>query len=167
MIQLVNSVLKSSTTGSVIRGSHAGLSKAMPSVAFGGSMVAGIASMIVSGYKIVDCIRYQTRQGQCDIIIENNLPGVIAGGGVLAGCWGAFNTYNPGLRKDEQVGEVATRGLVASARPAARINRSNVNRVMQLKEEGKTQKEIAEALGTTVYEVRKLLRYAEVRGRGR
>lgn len=167
MIKLLNSVLKSSTTASVIKGGHAGLSKAMPSVAFGGSVAAGVVSMIISGYKIVDCVRYQSGPGQCDSAIETNLPGVVAGGGVLAGCWGAFNTYNPKLHKDDKPSEVARTEIVISDPPEDLTEEKVVEKIQEMRAEGATQKEMSEALGTSLYEVRKVIRKIKLQERGR
>jgi hypothetical protein len=166
MIKLLSSVLRSSTTASVIKGGHAGLSKAMPPVAFGGSLAAGIVSMVVSGYKIVDCFRYQTGPGQCDSVIETNLPGVVAGSGVLAGCWGAFNTYNPKLRKDEKPGEVVKNKLVISDPPDL-TEEKLMKEIQKMRTEKATQKEMSEALGISRYEVRKMIRKIRLEERGR
>lgn len=163
MIKLLRSVLTSSTTASIVKGGHAGFSKAAPSVAFGGSVVAGIASMIFSGYKIADCIRYQTGPGQCDSVIEANLPGVIAGGGVLAGCWGAFNTYNPKLHKDDQPISLPAKELVVeNVEPVF-----SLATVKEMRENGATQQEIADSLDISLYAVKKALKKIRMQERGR
>jgi hypothetical protein len=163
MIKLLGSILKSSTTASVIKGGHAGLTKAAPSVAFGGSVVAGVVSMIVSGYKIADCIRYQTGPGQCDAVIETNLPGAIAGGGVLAGCWGAFNTYNPKLHREDQAIILPAKELVTETEEPT----FSLALVKSMKEEGATQQEIADSLGVSRYTVQKALKKIKAEERGR
>lgn len=69
-------------------------------VAFGGSVIAGIVAILLGTYKVVDCVRYQQRPGQCDTAIEINLPGIVTGFATILGSWGAFNTFNPALRTE-------------------------------------------------------------------
>jgi hypothetical protein len=170
MISLIGSVLTQAGLAPAT-GSRGKMAKAMPPVAFGGSIAAGIVSMMISGHKIVDCIRYQTSAGQCDTVIETNLPGVVAGGGVLAGCWGAFNTYNPRLRKSENIDQVAAKELVVPTEPEKEVeqeaNSLLIDRVVEKRQAGSTQKEIAESLGISIYEVRKALYQARLADRGR
>lgn len=186
MTKLGGSVSSESDIVSATGSGRSGMSKAMPPVAFGGSVAAGIASMLISGHQVIDCIRYQTSPGQCDSVIQTNLPGLVAGGGVLAGCWGAFNTYNPKLHKGESVGEIAARGLVIPAEPEEKIKTEEpvlasesgekteqedygllIDRVVEKREAGDTQKRIAESLGISIYEVRKALYQARIMDRGR
>jgi hypothetical protein len=65
--------------------------------AFGGSVVAGVAAMLVSGYRIVDCFQYRTERGACDQVIEDNTLAVVAGAAAIAGSFGGFFTYNEQL----------------------------------------------------------------------
>ena len=186
MTELGSPVSSESNIAPAAGSGRSGMSKAMPPVAFGGSVAAGIASMLISGHQVIDCIRYQTRPGQCDSVIQTNLPGLVAGGGVLAGCWGAFNTYNPRLHKGGSVGEIAARGLVIPAEPEEEIKTEEpalvsgsgekaeqedysllVDRVVEKREAGDTQKKIAESLGISIYEVRKALYQARIMDRGR
>lgn len=65
--------------------------------AFGGSVVAGVAAMLVSGYRIVDCFQYRTERGACDQVISDNAMPLVAGVAAIAGSFGGFFTYNERL----------------------------------------------------------------------
>lgn len=138
-----------------------------PSLALGGSLVAGVAAMFIGGFKIADCLRYQTKQGQCDAAIERNLPAVIGGGAAIAGSWGGFNTYNPSLHKEDQPGEVAERGLVVDTPEPQRFHSASPDYIKELAAKGMSQTEISEELGISRYMVRKALQQAGVSERGR
>lgn len=73
-----------------------------PAVAAGG-LVAAISAGVLGGWRIVDCVRFQTRAGQCDETIGANVGSVIAAAGALAAATGAWNTINPSLRVDTQL----------------------------------------------------------------
>lgn len=172
MINLIGSVLRSSTTASIFKGGHVGVksimnqSRVAPSVALGGSLVAGVAAMFIGGFKIADCLRYQTKQEQCDAVIERNLPAVIGGGAAIAGAWGGFNTYNPSLHKEDQPGEVAERGLVVDTPEPQKFHSASPEYIKQLFEQGQTQTEISRQLGISRYMVRKALQQFEAPERG-
>jgi hypothetical protein len=77
--------------------------------AFGSSVVAGVAAMLVSGYRIVDCFQFRTHQGACDEVIADNALPLVAGVAAIAGSFGGLYTYNPrlghpitGRRREEQ-----------------------------------------------------------------
>jgi hypothetical protein len=116
-------LFSSSTATAVIRGGYsavgkAGLQPKFAPVAFGGSVVAGVVAMMIGGYKVTDCLRYQQAQGQCDEVIEKNLPAMVAGIAVLAGGWGAFNTYNPKLHQSDSAPTLHGKELVLEEVPA-------------------------------------------------
>jgi hypothetical protein len=173
LINLIGSVLRSSTTASIFKGGHAGVKSIMnqqrvaPSLALGGSLVAGVAAMFIGGFKIADCLRYQTKQGECDAAIERNLPAVIGGGAAIAGSWGGFNTYNPGLRKEDQPGEVAERGLVVDAPEPQGFHSASPEYIKELAAKGMNQTEISKELGISRYMVRKALQQLSGSDRGR
>lgn len=66
--------------------------------ALGGSVLVGIAAMIVGIWHVADCARYQARQGQCNEVIEANALPVVTGLAAILAGWGGFNTVNPALR---------------------------------------------------------------------
>ena len=111
MIELLRSIASSgfnsamATSGNSVKG-------AMAPAILGGSVIAGVVTAVIGGYKIIDCVRYQTKHAQCDSAIEANLPTVVAGAVAVFGGWGGFNTYNPGLRREEQAPEIQSRELV-------------------------------------------------------
>jgi len=74
--------------------------------AFGGSVVAGVAAMLVSGYRIVDCIQYRTGPAACDQVISDNALPLVAGVAAIAGSFGGLWTYNPALRRQEDEPEL-------------------------------------------------------------
>ena len=62
-------------------------------------MLVGIAAMIVGIWHVADCARYQTRQGQCNAVIEANALPVVTGMAAILAGWGGFNTVNPALSR--------------------------------------------------------------------
>ena len=62
--------------------------------AVGGSMLAGLTAMLIGGYRIVDCFRFETGRGACDEAVDSNTPAVMAGAAALLGSWGGLFTYN-------------------------------------------------------------------------
>jgi hypothetical protein len=63
----------------------------------GGSIVTGVAAMVVGGYKIADCLRYQAGPGVCDQVVEANALAVVGGVAAIAGPIGGLFTYNEKL----------------------------------------------------------------------
>ena len=63
----------------------------------GGSIVTGVAAMIVGGYKIADCLRYQAGPGVCNEVVEANALVVVGGVAAIAGPVGGLFTYNEKL----------------------------------------------------------------------
>jgi hypothetical protein len=63
----------------------------------GGSIVTGIAAMVVGGYKIADCLRYQAGPGVCNEVVEANALAVVGGVAAIAGPVGGLFTYNEKL----------------------------------------------------------------------
>jgi hypothetical protein len=169
MLNFIKSVLKSPTAGTILSTGYNTIRSTnqpkLAPVAFGGSIVAGIVTMIFSGYRVADCIRYQTEAGQCDSVIEKNLPGMITGAATIFGGWGAFNTFNPKLH-EEQIKTPATlptKELVLKEEevptpeePTAPTPHPEV--IENLHAEGNSQAKIAEMLGVSVYSVRKALK---------
>lgn len=111
MIELLKSIASSGLNSTMATGGNSVKNAIAPAV-LGGSVIAGVVSAIIGVHKIVDCLRYQTKHAQCDSAIETNLPAVVAGTVAVFGCWGGFNTYNPGLRREEQAPEIQSRELV-------------------------------------------------------
>jgi hypothetical protein len=63
----------------------------------GASIVAGVAAMLVGGYKIADCLRYQAGPSACDQVVEANAVTIVGGIAAVAGPLGGLFTYNEGL----------------------------------------------------------------------
>lgn len=63
----------------------------------GASMVAGVAAMLVGGYKVADCLRYQDGPSTCDQVVEANAMAIVGGFAAVAGPLGGLFTYNEGL----------------------------------------------------------------------
>jgi hypothetical protein len=88
----------------------------MAPAALGGSIVVGVASMLIGGYRVADCIRFQTSRGECTQQVEDNTLAIVAGVAALAGAWGGFNTLNTKLdRPIAALQSIAPRGLVTTA----------------------------------------------------
>lgn len=63
----------------------------------GASIVAGVAAMLVGGYKIADCLRYQAGPSACDQVVEANAITIVGGFAAIAGPFGGLFTYNDNL----------------------------------------------------------------------
>jgi hypothetical protein len=63
----------------------------------GASIVAGVAAILVGGYKIADCLRYQAGPGACDQAVETNAVTIVGGIAAVAGPIGGLFTYNEKL----------------------------------------------------------------------
>lgn len=162
MFNFIKSVVSSPTTATVVSTGYNAI-RSVPSsqpklapVAFGGSVVAGVVTMLISGYKVTDCLRFQTSSGQCDSVIERNLPGMVTGVATIVGGWGAFNTFNPKLHEspEEAPAIIPPRGLVVEP-PAPTPPHPEV--IRNLHAEGNSQAKVADMLGISVYAVRKAL----------
>jgi hypothetical protein len=64
---------------------------------FGGAIVAGVAAALISGYKMADCLRFQSKPGECSEVIEGNALPLVAGIAAIAGPLAGFFTLNPDL----------------------------------------------------------------------
>ena len=160
MLDRIKSIFTSPTTSAVLRAG----SNIIPSnnnqpmlapMALGGSVIAGLVSVLIGGYKIVDCIRYQTAPGQCDSVIEENLTVLIAGSAAISGSWGGFNTYNRKLRCEEE--PLSTLSTPKELVVEKLVEEEEEESVIALKEQGLSQREISERLGISRYAVRKAL----------
>jgi hypothetical protein len=159
MFNRIRSIFASPTTSTIVRvGMNAVQSNSkqpmLAPMALGGSVIAGLVSVLIGGYKIVDCIRYQTAPGQCDSTIEENVTVLIAGSAAISGSWGGFNTYNHNLRGEEQpaLAQIAPKELVV--KNPVLVEPSDV---LALKEQGLSQREISEVLGISRYAVKKAI----------
>jgi hypothetical protein len=126
--------------------------------AFGGSIVTGIAAALISGYEIVDCLQYRTKQGECSDVISRNAVPLVAGFAAIAGPLAGFFTYNAtlesprtGLRRqwDEYEPE-------PEPEPEPEIDNRAVAAKL-LRAEGLTQQAIADQLGVSRSTVQRLL----------
>lgn len=128
--------------------------------AFGGSIVAGVAAMLVSGYRIVDCFQYRSERGACDEVIEDNTLPLVAGVAAIAGSFGGLWTYNPALRRRQDEPEPGTdplppAGLVDD--PDREPPDERIEAARLLRSQGLTQQEIAAELGVSRSTVQRLL----------
>ena len=165
-MKALQSLLSSPVANSIFKNGYA-IAKKQPSlapVALGGSTIAGVVMMLIGGYKIADCIRYQTASGQCDEVVENNASAVISGPLILLTGWGGFNTYNRKLREDEVPVILPPRELVEpeSIPFSAPVQDfpPTPGQIVAERETGKTQQEIADLLGVSRYYVREALKEA-------
>lgn len=112
-------------------------------VATGGAILTGISAMLIGGYRIADCLRYNYGYGVCDEVVEENTLSLVAGGAAIAGSIGGLFTYNRRLERPSD--------SVANMLPIK-------ERVIAMSMEGKSQREISETLGISRYQVRKNLK---------
>jgi hypothetical protein len=169
MLNLLKSVAKSPTTATIVstgynvlRSNGSNNQPKFAPVAFGGSVVAGVVTLLISGYRVTDCVRYQTAAGQCDSVIERNLPGMVSGVATIVGGWGAFNTFNPKLHEEPSVvTPLPTKELVLKPEevpaPSAPVTPPHPEVIQNLHKEGNSQAAIAAMLGISSYAVRKAL----------
>lgn len=162
MFDLLKSIIKSPTTAKIVSTGYGAIRSSnqpkLAPVAFGGSIVAGVVTMLISGYKVTDCIRYQTSAGQCDTIIERNLPGMVTGVATIVGGWGAFNTFNPKLHEEDvRPASLPTKELVLKEEEVPASTPPHPDVIKNLVSEGNSQVKVAEMLGISVYAVRKAL----------
>jgi len=173
-MKIINSFFRSPAAESVLRGGYA-IVRNQPNlapVAFGGSVIAGVVSILIGGYKVADCIRYQSAPGQCDEAIDKNAPIVTAGFLALVGNWGAFNTYNKKLHEDDVLmpeEKIATRELVirnpvpfdTSVTHASSLPIDSIAEDIELEiSTGKTQQQVADLFNVSRYYVQKALKQA-------
>lgn len=134
--------------------------------AFGGSVVAGVAAALVSGYRIVDCFQYRSGPGACDEVIEDNTLPLVAGVAAILGSFGGFYTFNeqlesPAARRrrsddpDPEPEPEPIAGLVDDPDQEPPDERIKVARM--LRSQGLTQQEIAAELGVSCSTVQRLL----------
>jgi hypothetical protein len=165
MFNKISSVFKFSNIETIfntaIGASNNSRSKTLPPMALGGSLILGVLTTIFGGYRIADCIRYQTAAGQCDVVIKENIPTIAAGLGTLSAGWGGFNTFNPKLHEEPSATTLPTKELVLDKKdiPAPEISVTPHPEIIQnLYSEGNSQVKVAEMLGISLYAVRKALK---------
>ena len=125
--------------------------------AFGGSVVAGVAAMLVSGYRIVDCIQYRTGPAGCDQVISDNALPLVAGVAAIAGSFGGLWTYNPALRRQEDEPELEPEPEPVPT-PDPPDPPGNSELAKALRAEGFTQQAIADHIGVSRSTVQRLLK---------
>lgn len=74
------------------------LKTAAPAAA-AGSVVAAVAAVLLAGWNVGECIRFQTARDECDATLEQAVPTLVAGIAAISGTMGGFWTYNDQLRK--------------------------------------------------------------------
>jgi hypothetical protein len=121
---------------------------------FGGAIVAGVATAVISAYEITDCLRFQTRQGQCSGAIQQNALPLVAGLAAVLGPIGGFFTLNTALGR--QPGENTLSGPEPGIEPEP-AGDAQAQAAWQLRAEGMSQRAIAEQLGISRSTVQRLL----------
>jgi hypothetical protein len=123
-------------------------------------VAAALGMILVGGYGVFDCVRFQAEHGQCDESVRQD--GGMFGAGVmmLLGNWGFFNTYNKKLHaQDVATPEVDPRELVENF-PIAPVfggpepTKEEIDRYMA---SGATQEDAAKFFGVSRYQIRKAL----------
>jgi hypothetical protein len=68
-----------------------------------GSLLAAISAGIVAAWSVTDCIRFQTKPGECDDTMSANAPTFVAAVAAVAAAFGSwtmgYETLNPALSR--------------------------------------------------------------------
>jgi hypothetical protein len=68
-----------------------------------GSLFAAVSAGIVALWAVADCIRFQTKPGQCDDVVSAHSPTFVAAAAAVAGAIGSwamgYETFNPALTR--------------------------------------------------------------------
>lgn len=68
-----------------------------------GGLLAAISAGIVAAWSVADCVRFQTKPGQCDDTMSANAPTFVAAASAIAtalGGWSlGYETLNPSLTR--------------------------------------------------------------------
>ena len=126
---------------------------------FGGAIVAGVATAVISAYEITDCLRFQTRQGQCSGTIQQNALPLVAGLAAVLGPIGGYFTLNTALdagRIRQRIDEILPE-LPELPEPTEPAGDAQAQAAWQLRAEGMSQRAIAEQLGISRSVVQRLL----------
>jgi hypothetical protein len=131
--------------------------------AFGGSVIAGVAAMLVSGYRIADCLQYRSGPGACDSTIDQNALPLVAGVAAIAGSFGGFFTYNrqlesPSSRRRDEPEQVIEDEPDVILDPPAEPPDNRISTAKELQAHGCTQQEIADHIGVSRSTVQRLLK---------
>lgn len=133
---------------------------------FGGAIVAGVAAALISGYKIGDCIRFQSKPGECSEVIEANALPLVAGIAAIAGPLAGFMTLNPSLRRWDEHPEPEPLPVVIDGPdplptpdpPDENEEDLRADAARAMRAEGLTQQQIAERLNVSRSTVSRILK---------
>ena len=106
-------------------------------IAAAGGAATGLAAVVIGLFVIADCVRFQSKPGQCNKEVQENALMIVLGLTSLAGTAGAFFTVNPLLdrilpdkRNDEATpAQAAVAQLIPSAAVAALSSPSILRRI--------------------------------------
>jgi hypothetical protein len=171
-MKFLRTILQSPATGSIARGGYA-IVKNQPTAApilAGSSVAAALGMILVGGYGMFDCIRFQSRHGQCDESVRQD--GGMFGAGVmmLLGNWGFFNTYNKKLHAEDKVAESTDKRELVDGFPIAPVFtpiEPTREEIINYMASGATQTEAAKFFGVSRYQIRKALNESKEQNRGR
>lgn len=161
-MKFLKSILQSPAAGSIARGGYA-VVKNQPAAApilAGSSVAAALGMILVGGYGVFDCIRFQTEHGQCDESVRQDGGMLGAGVMMLLGNWGFFNTYNRKLHaQDVAAPAVSPREFVEDFPVAPLFDGPEPTKeeVEAYMASGATQEEAAKFFGVSRYQIRKAL----------
>ena len=65
--------------------------------------MAAVSAGIVAFWSVTDCIRFQSKPGQCDDVVSAHAPTFVAAAAAVAGAVGSwamgYETFNPSLSR--------------------------------------------------------------------
>lgn len=125
----------------------------------GSSVAAALGMILVGGYGVFDCVRFQTKHGQCDESIRQDGGMLGAGVMMLLGNWGFFNTYNKKLHAEDTVFNSSDSRELVEDFPIAPVFNTKLTKqeILEYMASGATERDAARFFGVSRHEIRKKL----------
>lgn len=143
--------------------------KAAPIVA-AGTAAAGLGALLFALFGVVDCLRFQTKPGQCNEVVRENATILAMGLLGVAGPLSGYFTLNPMLgtldperirKAASAIGATGVADAVIEQIATSRLGGSgsvDVERVLMMHARGLANKHIARAVGASESDVAAALR---------
>jgi len=127
-------------------------------IAAGAGALGGIAGLVIGVFEIADCMRFQSRQGECSGVVSANAPLIVIGCASIAGVLGGLFTLNPALERRDSILE---KGLAVTSAIGKVIDPEKIQFQHGF---GKSVESIAELYGIPIERAKELLDETEEPG---